>query len=99
MERRIEQGAVTGGRVVSVYSFESLHLDVVSPVGSQRGASLGFEAAGMVEQITYDAEGVEQHRATVPFESTFVLRRAGGDRWLIVGGTAGLPLVVSPPSS
>jgi hypothetical protein len=88
MERRIEAAATAGRLVVPVYTFEALHLDVVFTDGAQGGASLGIEASGVVEEVTYDAEGVEQGRASSPFETTFVLRQGSGDRWLIVGELA-----------
>ena len=38
---------------------------------------------------TYDAGGaLLSTRATAPFEQTFAMRRATGDRWLNVGGPA-----------
>ncbi|HEY5579371.1 MAG TPA: hypothetical protein VIL12_06780 [Acidimicrobiia bacterium] len=84
MERRIDEAAAQGERVVAYYTFDSLSLQVTFADGPQGGASLGLEARGSVEEVTYDAGGVEQHRTTSPLATTFVLRQGSGDRWLIV---------------
>ncbi len=84
MENVVERAATTGEHVVPVHDFDSLDLDVVFTDGPQGGASLGLEAAGTVEMVTYDAAGVEQRRATEPFQTTFVMRKGLGERWLIV---------------
>jgi hypothetical protein len=83
MKSRVERSVATGEWLVLHYVFESLHLRVVETVGGQ-GADLGFEATGMVEEATVDADGVEIGRRTVPVSSLFVLRQAMGDRWLIM---------------
>jgi len=84
MERRIEVAATRGALVVPHYTFDTLHLDVTFTDGPQGGASLGLEATGTVETVTYDAAGAEQARASEPFGTTWVLRPGTGDRWLIV---------------
>ncbi|MGH8927146.1 MAG: hypothetical protein ACRDWH_02250 [Acidimicrobiia bacterium] len=84
MERRIEQGEVSGERKVSDYTFDSLHLDVVFNDGSQGGPSLALLANGAVREIIFDTAGFEQGRVTIPFAGTFVLNRAAGDRWLLI---------------
>jgi hypothetical protein len=83
MQGLVEQGVATGEWVVAHYEFDSLHLRVVETTGGQ-GSDLGFEATGVVQEVTYDADGVEIHRVSAPFASNFVLRQASGDRWLIV---------------
>jgi hypothetical protein len=84
MERRIEQDAVAKRRVVETYRFDSLRLRPVHGADSQLGASLGFDATGTIERVTFDEAGAETGRVTVPFSTTFVLNQATGDRWLIV---------------
>jgi len=42
----------------------------------------------MVEEITYDPNGVEQSKTSFPKTATFVLRRGTDDRWLIVAELA-----------
>jgi len=83
MERRIEVSATQGEFAVADYRFASLLLKVVFTDGSQGGASLGIEARGVLEEVTFDVAGVELHRTTSPFASVFVLRQGAGDRWLI----------------
>ena len=83
MQRRVERSVATGEWVVADYRVDALHLRVVKTVGGQ-GAALGFDATGVIDEATYDADGVELRRDSAPFASTFVLRQTGGDRWLIV---------------
>ncbi len=84
MERRIEVAATRDELVVPYHTFDTLHLDVTFTDGPQGGASLGLEATGTVETVTYDAAGVEQERASGPFATTWVMGPGIGDRWLIV---------------
>ena len=81
MQRRIELALATGERVVPSYTFESMHLRVVE---AGQVADLGFEAAGVIETIIYDADGVERRRETERFHSLFLISQAGDDRWLIL---------------
>jgi hypothetical protein len=89
MERRIEQDAVAKRRVVETYRFDSLRLRPFYGANSQLGASLGFDATGTIDRVTFDETGAETGRATVPFSTTFVLSQATGDRWLIVDEVEG----------
>jgi hypothetical protein len=84
MERRVEVAATRGEFVVANHRFESLHLVVVFSDGSQGGASLAFEAAGVVEHVTLDSAGLEVLREETPFETVLVMRQGAGQRWLIV---------------
>ena len=84
MERQVEVAATRGEFVVDEYRFETLRLVVVFTDGSQGGASLAFETAGVVEHVTYDDAGVEVLREEAPFETVFVMRQGAGGRWLIV---------------
>lgn len=87
MERKVEIAATSGELVVPEYTFDSLHLDVVFHKGPQGGASLGLEATGTVDNVTYDAAGLEQSREREAFATTFVLSQGAGGRWLIVAET------------
>jgi hypothetical protein len=80
---RIDQVVATGEAVVGHYAFDSLHL-VLMPSEGQSGLSVGLQARGTVEEVTYGADGQEDGRATSPYATTFVLSRPTGDRWLIV---------------
>jgi hypothetical protein len=84
METRIAEAVAAGELVVSHYAFRTLHLDVVFTSGSQGGASLALEAGGDVEEVVFDARGVEQRRTTSPFGAMFVMQQSDGGRWLLV---------------
>jgi hypothetical protein len=84
MRRRIDDAVSTGETIVAHYLFDSLHLAPVAPFRGQSGLSVGFEARGTLEEISYDADGEETGRATSPFALTFVLSTPTGGRWLIV---------------
>jgi len=83
MERTVEVAATRGEFVVANYRFETLHLVVVFTNGSQGGPSLGLDARGVVEEVTYDEGGVEVRREASPLISIFVIRQDAGGRWLI----------------
>jgi hypothetical protein len=83
MERRVDDVIATGGAVVPHYTFDRLHVVLVQPEG-QAGLSLGFQARGSVEEVTYAADGNERSRRTSPISKTFVLSRPTGDRWLLI---------------
>jgi hypothetical protein len=84
MERAIEAAATAGERVVSEFTFDGLHLDVVHLDGPQGGAHLVVDATGLVEEATLDPSGVEVDRAERRFDTRFVLERGPGERWVIV---------------
>jgi hypothetical protein len=83
MIERVDQTVSTGVIAVPGYQFDGLHAVVIPAVGGQK-ATIGLQAAGSVEWVTYDAGGQEQAREQVPFETTFVLSPVAGDRWLII---------------
>ena len=89
MERNVEIAATRGDLVVPEYTFDSLHLEVVFTRGPQGGASLGLMAIGTVDDVTYDAAGVEQSRESDTFATTFVMSKGAGERWLIVAEVDG----------
>ncbi|HLF42597.1 MAG TPA: hypothetical protein VJA46_03595 [Acidimicrobiia bacterium] len=80
---RVDDAVATGEVVVADYTFDALHVYVAPTKGGQ-GASLGFEASGVIEEVTYNGLGVEQARSTSPFDTIFVLGQVAGDRWLIL---------------
>jgi Na+-translocating ferredoxin:NAD+ oxidoreductase RnfD subunit len=85
MQDRIASVAAAGDAVIRHYRFDSLKMALVIPFGMQTGLSLGVTGTGQVTEDTYDAAGGLVGSRTVPFERTFILRRATGDRWLNVG--------------
>ncbi|MEO8424982.1 MAG: hypothetical protein ABI595_13870 [Actinomycetota bacterium] len=89
MQQRIDEAVSTGRTVVANYRFESLRIASVIRSPGQIGLSLGFDARGTLEEVTYDADGDQTDRTASPFALTFVLSRPTGGRWMIV---ATLPL-------
>ena len=83
LERRVDDVNETGRADVPHYTFDELHVVLVQPEG-QAGLSLGFQAGGSVEAVTYGVDGEEAGRTSSPFSRTFVLSRPTGDRWLLV---------------
>jgi len=84
MQARIDEALATGVRVVHEYNFESITMSVADTGGDQLGAALALAGTGTVEEVTYDALGVEQSRSESTFATTFVLRQLGGERWVLV---------------
>lgn len=83
LESRIDEAVSTGATTVRHYTFDSLHLAGVVLSEAQAGLSIGVDARGTVEEITY-ADGDQVERTTSPFALTFVLSKPTGTRWLIV---------------
>jgi len=84
MQARLADAASTGRSVVRHYAFDDVHVVLIVPFGVQTGTSLGFESRGTVTEETFDAAGALVDRTTAPFDQTFAVRRATGDRWLNV---------------
>ena len=91
MQDRLAQAKATGRTILHHYAFDDVHVGLIVPFGVQTGTSLGFESSGTVTEETYDASGALMDRTTAPFERTFVVRRATGDRWLNVADLATPP--------
>ena len=83
LERRVDDMIESGRAVVPHYAFDDLHVVLVDPEG-QSGLSLGFQARGTVEEVTFGVDGNEEGRTRSRFSKTFVLSRPTGDRWLLV---------------
>ncbi|HEX2153812.1 MAG TPA: hypothetical protein VHL52_07530 [Acidimicrobiia bacterium] len=83
MQRLVDDGISTGERRVSQYSFDSLRLDMVESGEGQSSAALSMRVIGTETKIVYDAFGTEVARQEVPARATFVLRKVGGERWLV----------------
>ena len=83
MIERIDEAVATGVVAVPHHRFDSLHAVVIPAIGGQ-GSTIGLQATGSVEWVTYDAGGLEQDREVVPLDATFVLSPVAGERWLII---------------
>lgn len=66
------------------YEIDDVHVTLLVPFGRQDGLSLGLESRGTMITEVHDASGKVQSSESSPFATTFVLRRATGDRWLNV---------------
>jgi hypothetical protein len=84
MRARLQDASATGTTTISRYHFDTVDMTLLEPFGVQTGLSLGLESRGTKVEETYDAAGELQSQTTSPFEQTFVMRRATGDRWLNV---------------
>jgi hypothetical protein len=83
MQRRVDAAVATGEATVERYTFDSLHLVPLVVVDGQGSLSLGLQARGSLEEITYAADETVSGRTTSPFALTFVLSRSAGGRWMI----------------
>jgi hypothetical protein len=84
MQERFDDAISAGETEVTDYVFDSLRIASVIRSAGQGGLSLGVEARGTMEEITYDADGNRTGRASSAFALTFVLSQPTGDRWFIV---------------
>jgi hypothetical protein len=84
MQARLQQTTSGDRIVVPRYRFDSLDMSLIEPFGVQTGLSLGLAARGTLTEETYDAAGTLLESHDTPFATTFVMRRALGDRWLNV---------------
>jgi Na+-translocating ferredoxin:NAD+ oxidoreductase RnfD subunit len=91
MQERLQEAESSGTTTIAHYQFDSVDVSLLVPFGQQTGLSLGLTATGTVVAETYDSDGTLASRETSPFELTFAMRRATGDRWLNVA--------VLPPTS
>jgi hypothetical protein len=84
MQGRIDEAMASGQTTVTHYAFDSMRLSGLVNAKGQSSLSLGLDARGTVERVTFDAAGNEIDRSTEPFATTFVLSQPTGSRWLIV---------------
>ena len=83
-ESSVSSKQVTGSVVVDQYEMDDVHVTLIVPFGRQDGLSLGLRTRGTVTHETRDRDGHVEARTSEPFETTFVVRRATGGRWLNV---------------
>jgi len=85
MQQRLQGLAAGSPTPVVHYRFDTMHATLLIPFGRQDGFSIGLRATGSRIVQTVDADGNPQSFASVePFDLTFAVRRATGDRWLTV---------------
>lgn len=74
----------TGHSVTHQYHFETLTLGIVENRRQQTSAALALEGTGVVESVVHDESGQATDLTRSEFSLSFLLRRLGGDRWLLV---------------
>jgi len=84
MQSRLDEHAAEGVRIVERYDIDDVRVRLIVPFGRQDGLSLGLDSTGTKTIEVYGAEGGLRERSSEPFETTFVMRRATGARWLDV---------------
>ena len=84
MTGRVRDAVSTGTVVVNDYAIDNVRVTLLIPFGRQTGLSLGMISRGVVTSRTLNSQGDEIKRQERPFETMWAVRRATGDRWLIV---------------
>ncbi|HET7521525.1 MAG TPA: hypothetical protein VFK61_08325 [Candidatus Limnocylindria bacterium] len=69
---------------LSHYRFDAIHVSLLIPFGRQTGLSLGLAGTGTVTEESVDPGGAVRSLGERPFELTFAMRQATGERWMIV---------------
>jgi len=84
MQERLQAAETSGTTVLIHYQFDEISVSLIEPFGAQTGLSLGLAGRGTMITETLDADGDSIGRESSPFDLTFAMRRATGDRWLNV---------------
>jgi hypothetical protein len=84
LQTELDDALVSGTTTVRRYTFDELHLVPIFAPGDQSGLSLGFEARGTVEIVTFE-DGERVSTGTERLKMTFMLSRPTGGRWLTMG--------------
>jgi Na+-translocating ferredoxin:NAD+ oxidoreductase RnfD subunit len=85
MQERLKAAVASGTTIVTHYEFNEIDVSLIEPFGVQSGLVLGLNGRGTMTTETRDAEGDVIDEESSPFDLTFAMRRATGDRWLNVG--------------
>ena len=84
MQERLRTASTSGTTVLTHYQFDAIDVSLLVPFGVQTGLSLGLAGRGTMTTETRDADGGLIERESSPFDLTFAMRRATGDRWMNV---------------
>ena len=84
MQERLRTASTSGTTVLTHYQFDAIDVSLLVPFGAQTGLSLGLAGRGTMITETRDADGGLIERESSPFDLTFAMRRATGDRWMNV---------------
>jgi len=90
MQERLRTASTSGTTVLTHYQFDAIDVSLLVPFGAQSGLSLGLAGRGTMTTETRDADGGRLiERESSPFDLTFAMRRATGDRWMNVAVVEG----------
>jgi Na+-translocating ferredoxin:NAD+ oxidoreductase RnfD subunit len=84
MQERLRTASASGTTVLTHYEFDAIDASLLVPFGAQTGLSLGLAGRGTMVTETRDADGDLIDTKSSPFDLTFAMRRATGDRWMNV---------------
>jgi hypothetical protein len=84
MNQRLLAAQAAGQTVLTTYRFDAGSVSLLIPFGKQDGFSLGFRMTGTQTQETRDPSGAAVSRVDGAFDLVFAVRRATGERWLLV---------------
>jgi Na+-translocating ferredoxin:NAD+ oxidoreductase RnfD subunit len=84
MQERLRTASISGTTVLTHYQVDAIDVSLLVPFGAQTGLSLGLAGRGTMTTETRDADGGLIERESSPFDLTFAMRRATGDRWMNV---------------
>lgn len=85
LQARLAAAAAGAETVIHRYDIDDVRVTLLVPFGRQDGLSLGLVSTGTETVETHDAAGEVTATSSAPFTTTFAVRRALGDRWMIVG--------------
>ena len=84
MQDRLEAASTSGTTTLTHYEFDDIEVRLLVPFGAQTGLSLGLNGRGTITTETRNASGDVTGRESEPFDLTFAMRQATGDRWMNV---------------
>ena len=84
LQARLAAAEESGETVIHRYDVDAVRVTLLVPFGRQDGLSLGLVSTG-TETVETHSDGEVTATTSAPFTTTFALRRATGDRWMIVG--------------
>jgi Na+-translocating ferredoxin:NAD+ oxidoreductase RnfD subunit len=89
MQALLRAASASGTTLLTHYQFDSIDVSLLVPFGAQTGLSLGLAGRGTMITETRGADGSLIERESSPFDLTFAMRRATGDRWMNVAVVSG----------
>jgi hypothetical protein len=84
MQERLRAASTSETTVITHYQFDAIDVSLLVPFGAQSGLSLGLAGRGTMTTETRGSGGDLIERESSPFDLTFAMRRATGDRWMNV---------------